>query len=147
MSDIRYTREHDYYELFGLAPTATPEEIARAHKRLAKECHPDLHPDKAWATERFKVINHAYAVLRDPAAKGEYDRLRWAEIGGGRAAAPRPAAGPVRQPRKRGARVDPERHHRDRLMSYFIMGIEVVVMTLFLLLCIYAAIRKIRMYG
>jgi len=143
LSDIQYSPEDDYYELFGLEPTASVDEIAKAHKRLAKGCHPDLHPDKGWATERFKEINRVYAVLRDPVAKGEYDRLRWAEMGKNRAQERPTAPGEVEKPRRRGGGLDAERHDKDRMMSHFILGIEVVVLGFFMVLVVYAALKKL----
>jgi len=145
VTEIRYIADNDYYELFGVAPTVTPEELARAHKRLAKECHPDLHPDKEWATERFKEITHAYAVLRDPVTKGEYDRRRWAELGKGRSQGPPEGGrrGPFRRPARRTGPVDPEAQHRDRFMGYLLLGMELFTLTLFLCLGLYAAWRKL----
>jgi curved DNA-binding protein CbpA len=143
VAEIRYTADNDYYELFGVAPTATPEELARAHKRLAKECHPDLHPDKEWATERFKEITHAYAVLRDPVTKGEYDRRRWAELGKDKGRPEGGRGGPFRRPARRTGPVDPEARHRDRFMGYLLLGMELFTLTLFLCLGLYAAWRKL----
>jgi curved DNA-binding protein CbpA len=144
VSEIRYSAEEDYYELFGLAPTATADEIARAHKRLAKEFHPDVHPDKDWATERFKLITHAYTVLKDPVTKGEYDRRRWAEVGPDRARREAPRrSGPFRRPSRGGGYVDPDAHHRDRYMAWLLLGMEVITLTLFLCLGLYAAWRKL----
>lgn len=142
MSDLNYQPDNDYYVLFGLEPSATPDDIGKAHKRLAKECHPDLHPDKEWATERFKEVNQVYAVLKDPVAKGEYDRLRWDAMGQSASQDRSRKSGPVKQPKKRGRDLDAERHHKDRMMSYFILGIEVVVMTIFFVLVLYRAITK-----
>lgn len=145
MAEVRYQPGNDYYEVFGIRPTASPEEIARAHKRLAKDCHPDLHPDKDWATERFKRITEAYTILKDPVSKGEYDRQRWAEISRGkeRPAAAHPRKHAFRRPTKGGGYVDPEAHHRDRFMAYLILGMEVITLSLFLVLGIYAAWRKL----
>lgn len=146
MEDLRYQPGNDYYEVFGIRPTASPEEIARAHKRLAKEFHPDLHPDKPGATERFQEINRAYEVLRDPVRKGEYDRLRWAEIGKARTA--RAEGGPSRMPFRRpapgGGHVDPESHRRERIMGQFLLVIELLTIGLFMCLGIYAAWHKLR---
>jgi curved DNA-binding protein CbpA len=145
MEEVRYQPGTDYYEVFGIHPTASPEEIARAHKRLAKEFHPDLHPDKPWAKERFQEINRAYEVLRDPVRKGEYDRLRWAEIGKAKTA--RVQGGPSHMPFRRPARgtghVDPESHRRERFMGYFLLGIELLTIGLVMCLGIYAAWHKL----
>lgn len=142
VSEIHYDPNNDYYVLFDLPPNAGADDIARAHKRLAKACHPDLHPDKEWATERFKEINRAYAVLRDPVSKGEYDRVRWVSVGRGATQERARQAGPVKPPPSQPGDLDAERHRRDKKMSHFILGIEVVVMTFFLLLVLYRAITK-----
>ncbi|MFQ5508463.1 MAG: J domain-containing protein, partial [Leptospirillia bacterium] len=136
---------NDYYVLFGIEPSASAEEIARAHKRLAKECHPDLHPDKAWATERFKEVNRAYAVLKDPVSKGEYDRQRWAKVGQGKTgqqSGSRPGSYNFKSPQKGEGYVDPDRHHRDRMMSYFIMSLEVLALVSLFLLVAWRALTK-----
>src|ERR1039457_6542130 len=67
----------DYYATLGVAKTASPDELKKAYRRLAREHHPDLHPEKnkARAGEKFKEINEAYEVLSDPAKKAKYDQL------------------------------------------------------------------------
>jgi molecular chaperone DnaJ len=55
----------DYYGILGVRRDASPEEIKRAYRRLAREYHPDVNADPA-AQERFKDINAAYEVLSDP---------------------------------------------------------------------------------
>jgi hypothetical protein len=69
----------DYYRLLGVRPTATRDEIRRAYRRLARQVHPDTNPeweDDREANERMAALNAAYAVLRDPARRTEYDRER-----------------------------------------------------------------------
>jgi molecular chaperone DnaJ len=67
------------YEVLGVDPRATQEEIKQAYRRLARETHPDVRRDDPHATERFKEINEAYAVLSDPAKRTQYDR--YGEVG------------------------------------------------------------------
>lgn len=63
----------DYYEVLGVSRDASPEEIKKAYRRLARKYHPDVssEPD---AEERFKEINAAYEVLSDPERRAMYDR-------------------------------------------------------------------------
>ena len=64
----------DYYELLGVARDADASEIKKAFRTLARQYHPDVTGGDAEATERFKAIGEAYAVLSDPAKRSEYDR-------------------------------------------------------------------------
>lgn len=63
----------DPYAVLGVARDATPLQVARAHRRLAKEHHPDLHEGADAAAERMRRINEAWMVLSDPARRAEYD--------------------------------------------------------------------------
>lgn len=67
----------DYYKILGVGRDATDREIKAAYRKLARKWHPDLHTgkDKAEAEEKFKQINEAYEVLKDPEKRAKYDRL------------------------------------------------------------------------
>jgi molecular chaperone DnaJ len=62
----------DHYEVLGVSKDATPEEIKKAYRRLARELHPDVNPSPD-ASERFKSVTHAYDVLSDPQQRQQYD--------------------------------------------------------------------------
>lgn len=68
------TDDLDCYELLGVDRSSSPEEITRAYRRLARQHHPDLHPQDAEADRRFKNINEAYQVLSDPEKRMRYDQ-------------------------------------------------------------------------
>jgi curved DNA-binding protein CbpA len=64
-----------YYEILGIPRHSTESEIKSAYRQLALQYHPDVHPNKAYAEERFKQINEAYQVLSDPEKRAIYDQL------------------------------------------------------------------------
>ena len=64
----------DLYATLGVGRDASPEDIKRAYRKLAKEMHPDLNPDKPEVGERFKQVTAAYDILSDPERRGRYDR-------------------------------------------------------------------------
>lgn len=71
----------DYYETLGLSRNCSKEDIKQAYRRLARKYHPDVNQETG-AEERFKEINRAYEVLKDPELKGRYDRFGEAGVGG-----------------------------------------------------------------
>lgn len=62
------------YDILGVGRQASEQEITRAYRKLAKTCHPDLHPGDRAAEEKFKRITGAYDVLRDKTSRARYDR-------------------------------------------------------------------------
>ncbi len=65
----------DPYQVLEVPRDATQEDIKKAYRRLARECHPDANPDDPEAEARFKEIAAAYEVLSDPEKRARYDRF------------------------------------------------------------------------
>jgi molecular chaperone DnaJ len=66
----------DYYHTLGVSEDADAKAIKKAYRKLAKQYHPDANPDNPSASERFKEVSEANAVLSDPEKRQQYDRMR-----------------------------------------------------------------------
>jgi curved DNA-binding protein len=64
----------DYYQIMGVARDASPDELKRVYRRLARKFHPDVSKEKD-AETRFKEVQEAYEVLKDPQKRAAYDQL------------------------------------------------------------------------
>ena len=91
----------DFYQTLEVTSAASPDEIQKAYRRLARKYHPDLNPDDKLAQQKFKEIQHAYDVLNDPEKKKMYDqfgpdfeRMAGAHPGGAYQGGPFPGGGP-----------------------------------------------------
>ncbi|NLC33448.1 MAG: molecular chaperone DnaJ [Clostridiales bacterium] len=67
--------KRDYYEVLGVAKGASQDDIKKAYRKLAKESHPDLHPNDKAAEDRFKELNEANEVLSDAEKRARYDQF------------------------------------------------------------------------
>jgi len=67
--------KRDYYEVLGLARTASDEEIKKAYRKVAMQHHPDRNPGDKEAESRFKEATEAYEVLREAEKRARYDQF------------------------------------------------------------------------
>lgn len=63
----------DYYKVLGISKSASPADIKKAYRKLARKYHPDVNPNDAEAEAKFKQLSEAYEVLNDPEKRKKYD--------------------------------------------------------------------------
>jgi molecular chaperone DnaJ len=69
------TTKKDYYDILGVKKSASPEEIRKAFRKLARKYHPDVNPGDKGAEEKFKALSEANDVLSDPKKRKIYDQV------------------------------------------------------------------------
>lgn len=67
-------KKKDYYEVLGIGKNASDQEIKKAYRKAARNCHPDSNSSDPHAEEKFKEITEAYEILSDPEKKKLYDQ-------------------------------------------------------------------------
>ena len=75
--------KRDYYDILGVAKSASKDEIKKAYRKLALKYHPDKNKDNKAAEEKFKEASEAYHVLSDEKRKNNYDQFGHAAFGSG----------------------------------------------------------------
>jgi len=75
----------DLYALLEVDRNASPDDLKKSYRRLARQLHPDANPGDAQAESRFKEVSQAYEILSDPERRSNYDRFGHAgdAFGGG----------------------------------------------------------------
>lgn len=67
--------KRDYYEVLEISRSASSDEIKKAYRKLSRKYHPDMAPDDKTADQKFKEVQEAYDVLRDPEKRKQYDQF------------------------------------------------------------------------
>ncbi len=75
--------KRDFYDVLGVQKGATEAELKKAYRRLARDLHPDKNTDDPKAADKFKEVNEAYDILKDPEKKAAYDQFGHAAFEGG----------------------------------------------------------------
>src|SRR5664280_2406610 len=83
----------DYYKTLGVPKNASQDEVKKAFRKLARECHPDKNPGDKKAEEKFKQVSEAYETLSDAEKRKQYDELSRLGAFGPGAGGFRPGAG------------------------------------------------------
>ena len=68
--------DKDFYSVLGVSKDASPEDVKKAYRKLARKYHPDQNPGDAAAEKKFKDITEANSVLSDPEEREQYDAIR-----------------------------------------------------------------------
>jgi hypothetical protein len=118
--------EADLYKVLGVPSSASVDKIKSAYRKLVKKYHPDLFStpaQKRRATDRFRQINEAYAVLGDPERRRDYDKRSQAVAGAKRPAAAtkpttKPATSTPRRPRRDGTNFPNAAKRRSFIQSW-----------------------------
>src|SRR3954463_13626195 len=80
----------DYYSTLGVSRGASPDDIQKAYRKLARKYHPDMNPDDKAAQKKFKEVQQAYDVLSDEKKRKMYDQFgpQFEQMGAGGGAGP-----------------------------------------------------------
>src|SRR5437660_4120699 len=74
--------QQDLYETLGVSHSATPDEITKAYRKLARQHHPDRNPGDKSAEAKFKEVSSAYEILSDKQKRAQFDQFGHAGPGG-----------------------------------------------------------------
>ena len=98
-------QSRNYYQTLGIDPSASPDDIKTAFRRLARQFHPDVNPNNPNAESQFKRVNEAHAVLASPEKRRKYDQT----LGVMPYVKPRPASTPKTNPQPAAQHAQPSR--------------------------------------
>src|SRR3954464_3097645 len=73
--------KRDYYDVLGVARTASADEIKKAHRKLVRQYHPDVNKNNPQSEAKFKEAQEAYDVLSDDQKRKQYDQFGHAGVG------------------------------------------------------------------